>query len=266
MRRAWHVFAIALICTCAWMPTGHAREIRAGGTGSATELLRLLVAAFSQQTQVNTKVVPSLGTSGAIRALADGVLDLAVAGRPLKPEETGRGLVVAHTARTPFVIATSHPEPNGLSSADLAQAFRSHLSTWSDARPIRVILRPPSESDTALMGAMFPGLASAMQEARRRPGVPVAATDQDNTELAEQIAGSLIGSTLTQIALEKRNLRPVPIDGHMPTMDAFERGTYPYAKTLYFIVNVQPNPMVAEFIAFLQSPAGKAILRAANVL
>jgi len=265
MRRPWQAFAVAFTC-CVWVPAAHAHELRVGGTGSATELLRVLLAAFAKQAEVEGRVISSLGTTGALHALADGALDIAVAGRALKPEETARGLAVAYTARTPFVIATSHPEPNALSLADLAQAFRSHQSTWSDGRPIRVILRPKSESDTALMGAVFPGLEPAIEEARRRPNVPVAATDQDNAELAEQIPGSLIGSTLTQIMLEKRNLRAVPIDGHVPSMEAFERGAYPYVKSLYFVVNEAPNAVVAQFIAFLQAPVGRAILRTSNVL
>ena len=265
MRRSWHAFAFGFIC-CVWMPLAHAHDLRAGGTGSATELLRVLLAAFGKQADVEGRVVPNFGTTGALHALADGVLDVAVAGRAPNPEEAAKGLVVAYTARTPFVIATSHPKPNALSLADLAQAFRSYQSTWNDGRPVRVILRPKFEGDTALMGAIFPGLAPAIEEARRRPDVPVAFTDQDNAELAEQIAGSLVGSTLTQITLEKRNLRTVPIDGHVPSMEAFERGTYPYAKPLYFVVNADTNVAVTQFIAFLQSPAGKAILRTANVL
>src|SRR5450755_952433 len=136
MRRSWHAFAIGLICACVWMPVAHAHEIRAGGTGSATELLRILLAAFGEDAGVEGKVISSLGTTGALRALSDGALDIAVAGRAPKPEETARGLVVAYTARTPFVIATSHPEPNGLSLADLAQAFRSYQATWNGGRPI----------------------------------------------------------------------------------------------------------------------------------
>jgi ABC-type phosphate transport system substrate-binding protein len=49
-------------------------------------------------------------------------------------------------------------------------------------------------------------------------------------------------------------------------MEAFERGTYPYVKPLYFVVKADAKVSVTEFIAFLESPAGKAILRTANVL
>lgn len=264
MRRV--CFAFCVVLSCAWASAGCAGEIRVGGTGSATELLRVLLAEFGKQAEVNGKVVPSLGTTGALHALRDGVLDLAVAARPLKPDEAAKGMVVVLSLRTPFVFATSHPEPNGLSSAELAQAFRSHRSTWKDGQPIRVILRPAFESDTALIGALFPDLAEAMAQARLRMDVPVAATDQDNADLAEQIAGSLVGSTLMQIDLEKRNLRPVAIDGHIPAMAHFESGRYPYTKTLYFVVKAEPSPTVAAFIAYLQSPAGRAVLRAAGVV
>lgn len=243
-----------------------AKDLTFGGTGSATELLRHLGATFGKETEFGVRVVPSLGSTGGLRALGDGVLDLAVSGRPLTPQEEAKGLSVAFTARTPFVIATSHPKPNGLKARDVIGAFSSQGATWRDGTPIRVVLRPRSESDTALMGELFPGLASAIETARRRPEVPVAATDQDNAEAAEQLPGSLVGSTLAQLMLEKRNLRRVPIDGVEPTFENLERGIYPYGKTLYFVVPAHPTAGVAGFLAFLRSPAGKAALRAAHTL
>ena len=240
--------------------------LRLAGTGSATELLRRLGAVFKADSGIEVEVLPSLGSSGAIRALDDGVLDLAVSGRALKPEESAQGMTIAFTARTAFVLATSHADPNGLTLAGIAEAFQSERPAWSDGSPIRVILRPRAESDTALMGELFPGVAPAMAKARRRPDIPVAATDQDNADMAEQTPGSLIGSTLTQIRLEKRNLRLVPIEGVEPTFENFERGTYRYAKPLNFIVSARPAPLVERFIAFLRSPGGQSALRQAHAL
>ncbi len=116
------------------------------------------------------------------------------------------------------------------------------------------------------MGELFPGLAPAMAKARQRPDIPVAATDQDNADMAEQTPGSLAGSTLTQLELEKRNLRLVAIDGVQPTFENFERGTYRYAKPLHFVVSARPAPLVERFIAFLRAPAGHRALREAHAL
>jgi phosphate transport system substrate-binding protein len=96
--------------------------------------------------------------------------------------------------------------------------------------------------------------------------VPVAATDQDNAEKAEQLPGSLVGATLTQIMLEKRNLRVIAIDGIEPTLENFERGRYRYAKNLHFVVSAKPTPVAERFIMFLRSSEGRALLRQALLI
>lgn len=152
-----------------------------------------------------------------------------------------------------------------MNAADLINAFQSPDPTWNDRTPIRVILRPRSEADVLLMGSMFPGLALAIETARQRPGLPSAATDQDNADLAETIEGSLASFSLTQLLLEKRDLRVVPIEGVVPTRESFATGAYPYAKTLYFVTRVNAGELVASFLSFVASEKGQDILRAAYV-
>lgn len=243
-----------------------AGEIKAGGTGSATALLRVLGDAFAGDRQAGIEIVPSLGSSGGLRAVADGVLDLAVSARPLKPEEEAKGLRVVLTARTPLLFATSRANPDALSSSEIAAAYAAGTVTWKDGTPIKVILRPRAESDTALVAGLFPLLGPAVETARRRPEVPIAATDQDNAAMAEEIPGSLIAISMAQLALEKRSLRPLIVDGLAPTFASFQSGAYPHAKVLRFVVRGQPIPAVAAFIDFLRSPEGVVALRAAYLL
>jgi phosphate transport system substrate-binding protein len=240
-------------------------ELRAGGTGGATELLRQLAVEFGKETGDRTDVIASLGTAGSLRALVDGHLDLAVAGRPLKADEQAKGLKVALVVRTPFVLATSHKAPGGLASADVVRAFADPNLAWPDGTPIRVILRPRSESDAALMAEMFPGLADAIAKARQRPEVPVAATDQDNADLAERSPGTLIGMTLVQLLLEKRDLRIIPIDGRDPTKASFADGTYSYSKLFYFVTREQPGEVTAAFLRFLDSAKARDLMAGAFV-
>ena len=258
--------ACALFACLPPLSSVRAADLTVGGTGSATELLRRLGDAFSKHGEARTDVVPSLGSSGGIRAVADGVLDLAVSGRPLKPAEVKQGMTVPLVLRTLFIFATSHPRPNALKSSDLSKVYASLNPAWTDGTPIRIVIRPPSDSDTDLMAQLFPGLGAAVEGARKRPDVPVAATDQDNLDVAEQLPGSLVGSTLTQITLETRRLRAIAIDGVDPTLDNFERGTYQYGKSLYFIVPAKPTPIAERFIVFLRSAEGQALLRQALLI
>jgi phosphate transport system substrate-binding protein len=245
---------------------GSADTLRIGGTGAVSAVLPIIFAAMPPHENLSVEVVPSLGTSGGLQALAEGVIDIAVAARPLKPEEKARGLTPALTLRTPFVLVTSYGRPDGFKSTEIADIYKSPNAKWPNGSLIRIILRPRSETDTALMGAMFPGTAAAIETARRRPDIPIAATDQDNLTLAERLPGSLAGSSLAQMLAEQRSLRLIPIDGVTPSLTALESGAYPFGKALYFVVPTTKKKGTERFIAFINSPRGQQVLRATGSL
>ena len=152
-------------------------------------------------------MIPGLGSSGGIAAVLDGVLDLAVSARPLKPAESGLTETIA--VRTPYGLASSNPKPGNIAKTDVAAFYAEATATWPDGTPVRVILRPKSESDTALLGETFPEMIAAIDRVRMRMDVPVAATDQDNLEMAKSIEGSLVGTSLAQMITE--NHQPLAV-------------------------------------------------------
>jgi len=238
-----------------------AETLRVGGTGAATQMLQRLGAAFTARDPGTTlEVMPSLGSTGGIAAVADGAIDFAVSGRPLKPEEA-KSLTATVLATTPFGLASSNANPGSIKRADIAAFYRNVASSWPDGTPVRVVLRPTSESDNALLADAFPGFAAAVEQLRQRKEIPVAATDQDNVITAEKTAGSLIGVSLTQLLTEKPDLHFLAIDGVLPTLENFERGSYPYRKDFHFVFSSREAPAVARFIAFLRSPDGERVLR-----
>lgn len=243
-----------------------AETLRLGGTGGAMPMAEHLAEAYAAQGGPTFEIVPDLGSSGAIRAAGDGVIDLAISSRELKTEELARGLKSAPLARTPLVLITSHRSPGAIKSIDLPGLFASENPTWPDGSPVRLILRPKSETDTAIFIAQFPGMAEALDAARQRPEIPVAATDQDNASAAEDLPGSLVQSGLSQIVTEKRNVRLVAIDGVEPSLENFERGVYPYEKHYYLVYAEKTAAAAQALLDFLQSEQGRSALREAGSL
>ena len=243
-----------------------AEPLRMGGTGSSVGLLGKVGAQFTATGGPGVVVISGLGSSGAIRALADGKLDVAVSAAPLKPAQKADGAEQVMVVRTGFVLATSHRDPKGLRVADLTRIFKADKPVWADGAPIRIILRPRSETDTQLLGNLAPGLHEAIEVLRKRTEVPVAATDQDNADMAQRINGSLTVTTLTQLKAEDRRLTLVALDGIEPTFANFESGQYRYAKKLYFVVRAGGAPAAAKFTDFLRSPQGQAAMRDYYVL
>ncbi|WP_290773251.1 substrate-binding domain-containing protein [Hoeflea sp.] len=247
--------------------SAQADTLRIGGTGSATVLMQRLGAAFeASHADTSVEVIPGLGSSGGIAAVLDNVLDLAVSARPLKPVEQGLTAIVA--VRTPYGLVSSNPHPGDVAKTEVAAFYANPAATWPDGTSVRVILRPKSESDTALLGETFPGMAAAIEKIRSRIDVPVAATDQDNLEMASTIKGSLVGTSLTQIVTEnyQSQLHFLTIDGAEPTLENLENGVYPYSKPYRFVFAEEPSPLVQRFMDFIASSEGKSILRASGSL
>ena len=211
----------------------------------------------AQAPDTSIEVIPALGSTGAIAAVVDGALDFAVSARPLTPEEVAKSLTPTIMARTVFGLASSYPKPGNIASSDVAGFFTSPASSWPDGTPLRIILRPKSEFDTTLLAKAFPNMAGAIEQLRLRPEIPVAATDQDNVRMAERIPGSLVPTTLAQMQTEKPKLHFLTIDGVAPTLENFERGTYPHHKDLYFILPAQQERLTRAFRRLPAFPRGR---------
>jgi phosphate transport system substrate-binding protein len=199
----------ALGIMLAFASQASAQALTLGGTGGAMGMAERLGAAYAAADGPQVEIIPSLGSSGAISAVADGAIDLAISSRPLRTAESARGLVAIPIARTPLVFATSRQESSTLGSADISAIFASVDPKWPDGAELRIVLRPASDTDLPILADYFPGFAEAVESARQRYEIPVAATDQDNAALAEELPGSLVHAGLSQLLTERRNLRTV---------------------------------------------------------
>lgn len=240
--------------------------LRIGGTGAAMATMKRLGDAFSAATGTRIDVLPTLGTRGGIHAVADGIIDIGVAGRRLYPEEAGMGLKEILVARTPFGFVTSHRNPNGFKIGEIADIYKADAPRWADGTPILVILRPKADADSALLARLFPGMAAALDRARQRTELPVAGNDQSNADLAERLPGSFTAAALSQVQSEQRRLRFVAIDGVLPTLENYKNGLYPYGRPIFFIIASKPSPTVDRFLAFVRSGEGQRLLRATGNL
>lgn len=163
--------------------------------------------------------------------------------------------------RTPLVFVTSHPKPNGLISSDIPEIFASLNPKWQDGTPLKIIIRTKVDSDTVLVGWSMPGIAAAIERARARADVPVAATDQDNVNIAQRLPGSLTIAGYGQVIAEKCDLRLVSIDGVAPSFATLADGTYPYEKKFYLVFAADRRAGAEQLLRFLRSPeAGKILL------
>ncbi len=238
-----------------------ADAIKIGGTGSALGTLRLLGDEFQKRNpDLQVTVLPSMGSSGAIRALSDGALDIGSSARPLTEAETKLGSIGFEYARSPLVFAVStKSRVTAITLDELADIYSGKLQKFPDGTPSRPVLRPAGEDIVKQIKRMSPALEAGLAAAEKRPGLPFATTDQETADKIESIPGSLGAVTLSLIKSENRPLRALTLNGAEPTVANAVSGKYPHSKAFYFVTRAEPSAGVKRFLAFMQSPAGREV-------
>ena len=240
-----------------------ATEIRIGGTGNALGAMRLLGNAFTKS-HPETKIIllGSIGTSGAIKAVPKGAIDIGLSSRPLTEEETRSGLSATEYARSPtvFTVRTINTVTS-ISTSQIADIYSGKMQNWPDGKPIRPVMRQPGDDNVRQVADLSPEIKLALIAAEKRQGLPFAVTDQEAADKAESIPGSFGISTLALILSEKRSLRALSLNGVEPTPENLSSGRYPLVKRFYFVLPKDPAPAAKEFVGFVNSPPGRELLQ-----
>ena len=262
-RRAVILLGILFFFFAAYAPALSAEEVvRIGGTGSNLGAMKIMAKAFERSHPgIKVKVLPSLGSGGGIKAVAGGAIEIGLIIRRLTDEELKLGLALIHYARTPFVFAAGKDvRVENMTTAEIIQILDGTKSAWPDGRRIRLVLRPPSDYEMTILRTVSPAVSGALDNALARKGMLTALTAQDCADLLATTPGSMGFTNLALILSEKRPLKILSYNGVDPSARNLASGKYPIAHDLYFVIKPPASGAAAEFIRFVQSPAGRKVL------
>jgi phosphate transport system substrate-binding protein len=234
--------AIALAAALAPPAAADQSTVRIGGTGIALGAMHEFgLSLAAAEPGIRVEVLPSMGTAGGIKALAAGVIDIAIAARPLRPEERATGATEAACMTTALVFASSHNAAADITRAELPGLYADAAPTWPDGTPLKIILRSRSGSENPSLTAAMPEMGPALDAAFKRHGVAVASTDQDNAKLALQVPGSLALMTLLQSKAERLDLRVLRFDGVAASAATIADKTYPFPIRICALLPSEPS-------------------------
>jgi phosphate transport system substrate-binding protein len=261
LRRGF-VSATALLVVCG-ATNVRAEELKIGGTGAALATMQLMAQAYAKShPETKITVLPSLGSGGGIKAVLSGAIQLAVSSRPLTDAEGRLGAVAVPYGRTPFVFATStRTAVSSLTTRELVDIYAGRTDQWKDGQKIRLVLRPVGDTDSEMIKSISPEMREAKTAAEQRKGLPFAVTDQEAADAIEKLPGALGPSTLTQILSERRQLKALRLNAIEPNAKSIADGSYPLHKELSLVTGPKSPSSVQQFVAFVQSAAGREILQ-----
>lgn len=239
-----------------------AGTVRVSGTGAAVTTFRLLGEAFRKvRPDIDIVVLPGMGSSGGIKAATVGKLDIGLVARPLRDGERAGDIVARVYAQTPFVFAANESvRVDGLALSEVVDIYAGRKNRWKDGKRIRLVLRPLTDTDNVMLKSISPQMNEAVTAALRREGMMVGLNDQDAADAIERTPGGFGAVSLSLVLSEKRAVRVLALDGVVPGVRTMKDGSYAYFKTFYLVTKRTPSPATREFLEFVRSPAGAALL------
>ena len=205
--------------------------------------------------------VKSIGSDGAIKAVTDGTIQLGLVSRPLKDEEKAKGLRLIPYAAIGVAFAV-HPQvpETDLSFADILAIHRGEKTAWNDGKRILVLIRGMHDSSNLIWFSTIPGLEKAIQDALAAKRWQVMYHDIDMANSLRTKEGSFGHTDMTEIVING-GIKALSINGIAPTADNIKNGKYPWVKDLYFVYKGDLSEASREFVDFVRSPAGLAVIR-----
>jgi phosphate transport system substrate-binding protein len=239
------------------------------GSGSNLAIIRLQAKEFGRaHPEIKIEVPASIGSTGGIRAAADGAVAMGLVSRPLNEREKGLGLAVLPYARTAVVIG-AHPSvaDDGITSEELVRIYKGAKTRWKDGREIIVLTREPGDSSIEVLEREIQGFKDAYAESHRAKRWTTLYTDQKMNQVLARTPYAIGLSDMGAITAERLPIKALKVSGVPPTAENVSSGRYALVKTLAFVFLKDKLPAGTKaFLDFVRSREGEKILRANGYL
>lgn len=217
------------------------------------------LAEIYQHANLGTAInIQSLGSGAGIQAAIDGVAEIGMSSRELKPEEAAKldELVIARDALAVIVHPSNSVEQ--LSLAQVQAIFSGKIRSWSALGgpdlPIDLVVREAGS-----------GTFSAFDELvmKGNPTTTAAMRQGSNGAIRQVVAENPNAIGYISLGIVDASVKPLQIDHVTPSVEHVEAGTYTFVRPFLFVwqKNHTFSPLATQYIDFVMSAEGQQELQ-----
>lgn len=258
------VLALALFAAGCTQPggAGHATTLKITGSTTVLPVAQAAADAFMKD-HLNANIqVTGGGSSVGVQAVGEGIAEMGMSSRDLKPEERAkyRDLVDVTIANDGIAIIV-HPTNMvpALTMAQLKEIYAGNTTNWKDVGgPDMTIVVVGRDSAS--------GTREFFSESvmKKQDFTPYQLEKNSNGAVKQTIAQTPGAIGYVGLGYIDADIRPVPINVNdalvEPTIANVVAKTYPIARPLIMITNGAPEGLAKTYLDYLLSPAGQAIV------
>ncbi|RLB08058.1 MAG: phosphate ABC transporter substrate-binding protein [Deltaproteobacteria bacterium] len=203
------------------------------------------------------------GSGVGIKALLDGMVDVANASRPMKTKEwkiAEKKGIKPHEqiiAKDGIAVVVHPTNPiSELTMTQIKEIYAGRIDNWSHlGGPDHKIVVVSRESASGTYECFY---KIVMKKEKVTPAAILQAANAGVLNTVAQTEGAIGYIGLGYIS---EKVKPLKINGCYPTPDAVRRGIYPISRPLFMYTRGEPKGAVADFINFVLSPEGQRIVQ-----
>lgn len=236
--------------------------VLAAGSGSNLPLTRALAAMCqANDAQLRISIDESIGSTGGVRALRDGAIDIGLVSRALRPAEQESAFVVIPYARVPVWLAV-HPSVAqiSVSSQQLVDLYSGQKSVWDNGDPAIVLQRERGDSAQEAVAAHLPSFGGANDLAWKSQRFRVLYHDRAMQDALVGTPGAIGLFDASAALTQHLQLKSLQFNGISPTLDNVVSGNWPFFKDLAFVVPRSTSAAVKRFLRCVSEPQGSNII------
>lgn len=239
-------------------------EIRVDGSPGVRPLVQALADEYARVTGDSLAVGSGLGSSQRAAAVADSVIDIAMASHGIDTTELAeRGLAVHEIARSAVVFAVNADVGiSKLTRAQVCDLLAGRITNWNRVggrnAPIAAFTRPPDEVDAEIAREHVECLGSITQGA----SVQVVERPDSMAALLARTPGAFGITSLILVEGSGGRIRPLDLDDISPTPENVRSNRYPLVRRSFLMTRARPSQPVARFLEFVGDSAGRRVITA----
>jgi phosphate transport system substrate-binding protein len=251
-RCSWLILVVAVLGGCS--RSGHRSITLAGSTAFQpfAEKLAERYGATHPGVQVH---VQGGGSAVGIQSALSGAAEIGMADLLELPDEA-KSLLATPVARDGIAIVTHPGNPvSGLTAAEARDVFSGKTTGWKVLGGPTAQIRVISREEGSGTRRSFDKLVLGGQ--RLAPG---ALFQNSNGTVREAVASDPSAIGYVSIGLVNERVKALKYDGVQATNETVRQGTYPLARSIFFLTRAEVAPPVREFIDYVLSAEAQRLL------
>ena len=256
------IVSIVTLAMVAMTALAYAGDIRVKGSTTVDPAMKKMVAAYQTAHPEVHFSISATGSGDGAKAIIDGTADIGMMSRDMKGAEVEKArsngiepvqFVIALDCLVPVV----HPsnKVSALTRAQLKDMYQDKIRDWADVGGDKGMIALFSrETNSGTYEVWHEKVMEKEDEFDLVSRMP------SNAAMAAKIAGNKKGIGYVGLGFLNPGIKAVAVDGVMASKETAMDKSYPLSRGLNLYTGGQPSGEVKDFIDFVMSPAGQALI------